>query len=123
MGLPQWLQTARYSIFLIERPKIPPSPQGGGATAAATMEELSTTIRPHPIMRRDSISRSGFPLTPTNIYRNASLRDAQQFSIALVKMVSHRSRRYLETVIEYGPVASHGDAIQTRNYPPHLSAG
>ena len=31
------------------------------ATAAATTEELSTTIRPHPIMRRDSISRSGNP--------------------------------------------------------------
>ena len=44
------------------KPKIPPPPRG--RAAAATTEELSTTIRPHPIMRRDSISRSGFPLTP-----------------------------------------------------------
>ena len=37
------------------------APGAATTTAAATTEELSTTSRPHPIMRRDPISRSGNP--------------------------------------------------------------
>ena len=68
-GRPKWTGPGPAQV---DRTWAGPSGPGPGrgattTTTAAATEELSTTSRPHPIMRRDSISRSGFPLTPIYI--------------------------------------------------------
>ena len=44
----------------------------GTAAAATATEEFSATTRPHPIMRRDSIPRSGNPSLRFNIALHAN---------------------------------------------------
>ena len=54
---------------------------GGGAAATAAAEELSTTSRLHPIMRRYSIRRSG---NPSLRYRNMSNRPIPGWSASRI---------------------------------------